>query len=173
MHRFLYTIAALAVLAATAIIITGPTTSSDEHCVAHVIDQLDTGEIVLSDPVCVRGDESVRAALVAQHTGTDVELAASGLGGTIRLNHNLLGIHYDGVYSGSSFSVVGDGCTGGWVNLSSSWKNRVSSTINGVCTRVKHHDLENKVGSYQSTWGGGGDLSYMDNRAKSISYEMM
>lgn len=56
------------------------------------------------------------------------------------------------------------------MNLSSRWKNRVSSTINVLCTRIKHHDYVNRGGSYQSTWWSGGTLSYMQNRADSISY---
>lgn len=173
MHRILRSITALLALAAAVVIIMAPTTEGDEHCVAHVVDVLDSGELILSDTVCVTGDETDRAALVEGHlTGIDARLAASGLSGGIRLAGSLLGIHYDGIYSGSSFSVTGSSCVGNWVNLSAFWSNRVSSTINGICTRVKHHDYANKGGNYQSTWGGGGALSYMDNRAESISYNM-
>ena len=90
-----------------------------------------------------------------------IELAAAS---------SILGTHYDGVYSGSSFTVTGSNCNGGWINLSGFWNNRVSSTVNGLCHRIKHHDYANKGGSYQSTWGWGGSLTYMNNRASSISY---
>jgi hypothetical protein len=173
MHRYLFPLVALMAVAAATVVLVAPASDADRHCVAHIVDVLDTGELVLSEPVCVTGDETARAALVDGHlTEVDAQLAASGLSGEIRLSGSLLGIHYDGVYSGSSFSVTGSDCNGGWVNLSSYWSNRVSSTINGICTRVKHHDYHNKVGSYQSTWGSGGALSYMNNRANSISYNM-
>lgn len=153
--------------------ITAPTAQGDEHCVSRVVGVGADGELKLSDPTCVRGGAAERDQLVAASVDQiDAELAASGLGGTIRLSGSVLGTHYDGVYSGGSFTVTGSTCTGGWVNLSSYWDNRVSSTINGVCTRVKHHDYSNKGGSYQSSWGWGGALTYMNNRANSISYEM-
>ena len=87
---------------------------------------------------------------------------------------SLIGVHFDSPnLSGSSFAVYGNNCLGGYINMSGWWANRVSSTQHGICTRVKHHDYANKGGSYQSTWWGGGALSYMTNRANSISYTMV
>ncbi len=83
-----------------------------------------------------------------------------------------LGIHYD--YSnggGSSITVVGSSCTGGWWNTPSWFDNRESSSYNG-CNRLKHWDYPNASGSYQSTWtvGQTDNLTYMSNRVESVSY---
>lgn len=41
----------------------------------------------------------------------------------------IIGVHYeDHDLQGSSFSVQGDDCSGGWLNVSSNWNDRVSST---------------------------------------------
>ena len=164
----------VALAAAATLTLVAPGASGTEHCVAHVVGQTADGELQLSEPVCIVGDDADRAALVANSiSAIDAELASTGITTGIRLSGSVLGTHYDGVYSGNSITVTGTGsCSGGWINLSAYWSNRVSSTINGVCTRVKHHDHANKGGSYQSTWGWGGALSYMNNRANSISYEM-
>ena len=170
MRSFLLSLATACLVAAITMVVAAPSAQSDQHCVAHVEDVLDDGEMVLSEPMCVTGDVRDRAALIEGQLGSDAQLAASGLGGSVRLSGSILGTHYDGVYSGSSLTVTGSNCNGGYVNLSSYWDNRVSSTINGICHRIKHHDYSNKGGSYQSTWGWGGTLSYMNNRANSISY---
>jgi hypothetical protein len=83
-----------------------------------------------------------------------------------------LGIHYD--YSnggGSSISVVGSSCAGGWWNTPSWFDNRESSSYNG-CYRLKHWDYAGAAGSYQSTLtvGQTDNLTYMSNRVESVSY---
>jgi hypothetical protein len=83
-----------------------------------------------------------------------------------------LGIHFDGFNgTGSSISVAGSSCTGGWWNTGTTWANRISSSYNG-CARLRHYDLANKGGSYQDTYGAGttDNLSTMDNRSESVSY---
>lgn len=181
MRRLLFLLVAAAVAAASFIVAPRLTTTAEaaQHCAVEVLGQADTGELIVSDPVCVSGDDAARASLYAAagisgestnvvlaNSGSDVrvtELAAAGA--------SILGVHYDGInFGGSSFAVFGSNCLGGYINLSSSWINRVSSTDNVLCTRIKHHDYYNTGGSYQSTWGSGGNLSYMQNRANSISY---
>lgn len=183
MRRLVFVLLAAVLAAATLVVASriGGTESTAEHCVVQVIGQADTGQLITSDAVCVRGDDVARAQLYAAagiapgstnvalaNSGSDVrvtELAAAGA--------SILGVHYDGLgFSGSSFAVYGSNCLGGWLNLSSSWINRISSTDNVLCTRIKHHDGYNTSGSYQSTWGGGHNLSYMQNRANSLSYWM-
>jgi hypothetical protein len=81
-----------------------------------------------------------------------------------------LATHYDGAgFSGASTSVVGSDCNGGWLNTSSTWDNRISSTKNG-CPRVRHFDGDNLTGSSESTTGGGGNLGALNNRTNSIQY---
>lgn len=169
-------------LAATAL--AGPSTEAvdetmagAEHCVIEVIDQLETGELIMSDPACfetfaaamanasrgsVRVDPGTRGAEVF----ADASLSAA-------LSTFTIGIHYDGYSgSGSSITVVGSACNGGYWNTPAAWDNRISSSWNG-CHRLAHYDGPNKTGSYGSTWGTGSVHnvpSYINNKAESIRY---
>lgn len=128
-----------------------------EYCTVQITGQLDTGEYVASEPECF--SSQVTANLNASLATTGGVTLASGVSG----------VHYDGLnFTGSSLTVLGGACAGGWLNLSASWINRIESTASG-CNRVKHHDGYNQTGSYQSTWGSG-NLSTLRNRANSISY---
>lgn len=140
------------------------------HCVLVVVDQRSDGEFVMSEPVCFT-DETSADAWVASGgpstllTGEDADVAAASTTFT-------LGKHFDG-YSGtgSSITIVGGDCTGGWWNTSSSWDNRISSSYNG-CARLSHWDNPNKSGSAESTYGSGttDNLTFMNNKAESVSY---
>lgn len=172
---------AVAVVAmAVAVLLAGVAAASgqsEEHCVVRVIDQLESGEFVLTDPVCYP---------------TFAEAAFAASSGTVRLDRDAqpsdltslreaaallstftLGVHYDGYGGGgSSISVVGSSCSGGYWNTPPAWDNRISSTWNG-CYRVTHHDLPNKGGSSGSTYGAGSVHnvpSWINNKAESVSY---
>lgn len=83
-----------------------------------------------------------------------------------------LGIHFDGASgSGSSISVTGSSCTGGYWNTPSTWDDRISSSWNG-CARLRHWGGPSKTGSYQDTSGVGttDNLTTMNNRTESVSY---
>lgn len=83
-----------------------------------------------------------------------------------------LGVHFDGANgSGSSISVTGSSCSGGYWNTGTSWANRISSSYNG-CGRLAHHDLSNKGGAVESTFGAGttDNLGGMNNRTESVAY---
>lgn len=82
----------------------------------------------------------------------------------------VIGIHHDGFGgTGSSFSVTGNDCAGGSLNLGTDWNNRISSTTNG-CPAIDHFDGFNLFGAVQTTYGAGADLGTMNNRASSIRY---
>jgi hypothetical protein len=126
---------------------------AEQHCAARVIDKRASGELVLGPTVCRATRE---AALVAVSNGSKSTWT--------------IGTHYDGFsFGGSSFSVVGSNCSGGWLNLDGSWDNRVSSTVNG-CNRVIHYDGDNLTGTAQTTSGSGGNLTYLNNMANSVQY---
>ncbi|MCP4961297.1 MAG: hypothetical protein GY925_18790 [Actinomycetia bacterium] len=168
MRRYLLIVAALAVAAPLLVINNNSWSSADEaeHCIAVVLYQTDDGEFVLSDPECTTGsyDDLAISMGIGSFT-SDGEVAAGS-------RYATLARHYDGDwYSGSSLSIAGSSCGGGWLNLSSSWDNRINSTwtFSGTCARVKHFDGSGLTGSYQSTWPRG-TLSYMKNRANSIQY---
>ena len=147
--------------------------AQSEHCVVRVIDKKPSGEFVTTPPEC-RGSysEVLAAAGVAGATKLDAGASSRELQ-SIRTQSTtsfVIGTHYDGFsLTGSSFSVVGDDCLGGWLNLSSSWDNKVSSTSNG-CFQVKHWDGDNITGSWESIFGEGGNLSGLNNKANSIQY---
>jgi hypothetical protein len=66
---------------------------------------------------------------------------------------------------------MGSGCTGGWLNVSALWNNRISSTRNG-CPTIHHFDLPGLSGSVEATGGVGttDNLTTLSNRTSSIQY---
>jgi len=137
----------------------GAAARGEEHCAARVVGQKASGEFIMSPTVC-RSTREAALVAVGARTATGYQTQGSFT----------IGVHYDGFsLSGDSFSVVGDNCLGGWLNLSSSWDNRVSSTLNG-CYRIIHYDGDSLSGSAESTFGGGGNLIGLNNKANSIQY---
>lgn len=135
-----------------------------EHCLATVIGTLDSGEMQLSEPICVVGDEQAQQSLVA---------AVFGSGETASAASGLLARHYDGDgYSGASLTISGGTCNGGWYYLPSNWTNRINSTLYlgpaGGCNRIRHYDWA--AGRFKSTWPNG-NLYSMANRADAIYYD--
>jgi hypothetical protein len=142
------------------------TARTEEHCVVRVIDQKSSGEMILSEPACY---ESFDAAMVSEGVGAwgDGAAALAAIEGTATFT---IGIHYDGAdYSGSSTSVVGSDCAGGWLNVSMTWDNRISSTRNG-CPRIRHYTGTNLSGIFETTYSPGGNLAVVNNQTSSIQY---
>ena len=82
----------------------------------------------------------------------------------------IIGIHYDGLnWTGSTMTVVGSNCSGGWLNVSDAWNNRIRSTQNG-CYRIRHFDGYNLTGSFEATFSPGANLTFMDRNTSSIQY---
>lgn len=152
--------------------------ATETHCVVTVVGQLHDGELILDEPRC---HPSLAEALLDASGGTvrlDPGAPGSMLFGGSGVDEGLLasftlGIHFDGINgSGSSISVVGSSCNGGWWNTGATWANRISSSWNG-CYRLKHHDGPNKTGASESTLGIGAthNLSAaLNNKAESVSY---
>ena len=129
---------------------------AEEHCVVRVVGQAADGELRTTEPVC----SSSRAAAL-QRAGR--ALGVQGADWPI-------GIHFDGAgYTGSSFTVVGADCTGGWLNLNASWINRVSSTMHG-CPRIRHFDGYNLTTPAETTLAPGANLTTNNNKTNSIQY---
>jgi len=149
----------------------GPTSDEESHCVREVVGQRPDGELILSEARCygsfmlaaldVSGGE-----VVLDHDATGGVLFDGGTEGS-SLASFMLGIHFDGYNgSGSSISIVGTGCSGGWWNTGGSWANRISSSKNG-CYRLTHHDYPNTGGASESTVGAGAThnlSSFMNNK---------
>ena len=142
------------------------------HCVADVVDQKASGELVLSEARCHDTFASAMADTgVAGADGLAEGAASADLQAVAAASSDfIIGTHYDGAgLTGASFSVVGSDCGGGWLNLSSTWDNRVSSTANG-CYRIRHFDGDNLTGASEDILGGGGNLWALNNRTNSIQY---
>lgn len=148
----------------------------ESHCVRAVIGQLPDGQLILGTERCY---DSFMAAALDISDGV-VELNPSATGEVLftdsraasLLGSFTLGTHFDGANgSGSSISIVGSNCSGGWWNTGGSWANRISSSQNG-CYRLTHHDYPNRSGASQSTLGSGTHnlSSFMNNKTESVSY---
>ena len=149
-----------------------------EHCVAVASEEAADGRLVLSEPECY--PTVAEAAAATKEAGaalTDAlrTAAQSAVGADATddvISSITLGIHYDGSSgSGSSISIVGSGCTGGYWNALGWWKNRISSSYNG-CYRLKHFDFQNRSGAMFTTLGSGttDNLSWFANMTESVSY---
>lgn len=148
-----------------------PLPSVETHCVATVIGQEPDGEFITAEPICF--DERAEVGKwVAQADRTESGRRL-GLDGEAAPRATFtLGIHFDGAGgTGSSISVVGSSCTGGYWNTPSAWDNRISSSYNG-CAHLRHWDLPAKGGSSESTAGAGTtkNLTTLNNKAESVSY---
>ncbi|HEX6299383.1 MAG TPA: hypothetical protein VF148_02830 [Acidimicrobiia bacterium] len=148
---------------------------TESHCVVQVEGQTRSGELILADSVCFSSFQE--AMVVASEGSISIEEAPSGeelfsnpeAGALLSFT---LGTHFDGLNgSGSSISIVGSSCTGGYWNTGATWANRISSSWNG-CYRLRHHDGPNKTGTYADTVGSGTRNlpSSMNNKAESVSY---
>ncbi len=149
-------LAAIATITTTVLTTTsGGAAPAVEHCVVRVTDIDPSGQMHLTDPAC----SSTRAAALRRVGLTEAALADWPIG-----------VHYDGAgLTGSSLTVVGADCTGGWLNLPAGWSNRVSSTSHG-CPRIRHFDGYWLVSPEETTLYPGGNLLALNNKASSIQY---
>jgi len=146
------------------------------HCVVQVVDQSPEGELATE----LLGCSSTFAGAMALASGGSLELAPDTAGSVVFTDAAVaeavlsftLGIHYDGYNgSGSSVTVVGSGCTGGYWNTPSWFDNRISSSYHG-CYRLVHYDNPDLGGMSKTTVGVGGtyNLTLFNNRTESVRY---
>jgi len=137
---------------------------AEEHCVVHVIGQEESGELIVGAEACYSSFED---AMTEEAVGAWGDGASPGAQALATFT---IGTHYEFAnYGGSSMSVVGSDCTGGWVNTSAAWNNRISSTRHG-CPHIRHYSGANLTGSSQTTTAPGGNLTTLDNLTSSIQY---
>lgn len=162
--------AGLAALLCGVLTFATPAKASDEggggdQCVVHIEGQGPSGEFLLSDPVCYDTFAGAMAAEGVDAWGTGASLRVESATATFTI-----GTHYDGAgFTGASTSVVGSNCSGGWLNTSAAWNNRISSTLNG-CPRIRHYSAANLTGSFETTYSPGGDLGPLNNQTSSLQY---
>ena len=142
------------------------------HCVVEVVGKKASGEFVTTPERCYSTYAAAMRASGFDTSGlrsvTPQSMAEAG-----RLQSAssfTIGTHFDSFgYTGPSFSVTGSDCLGGWLNLTASWVNKVSSTING-CARILHFDGFNRTGWVEATFSPGGNLGGNNNKTNSIQY---
>jgi hypothetical protein len=143
--------------------------AKETHCVVAVTGQAADGELQTTAPQCFSTfSAAMEAAGVPASLAREPRarlLAQPAVATTFNL-----GVHFDGLNkTGSSFTVTGADCTGGWLNLSAAWINRVSSTANG-CGHIWHFDGNNLTGSSQVTTSSNWNLTTLNNLTNSIQY---
>ena len=165
-------VGALLAVAAPARAATGDV-EEGRHCVYQIVGERPTGEFVIGSVQCF----DTFSAATFSATGGSVRLPAD-MGPDAYARSAIvaatftLGIHYD-YYNGAGTSktVVGSSCSGGYWNTPSSFSNRISSSYNG-CRTLVHYDDPGMGGSSATTVGAGQvhNLTWFNNRTESIRY---
>lgn len=152
------------------------------HCVLRVVDVAADGEMRTAPPRCFATfAEAMDAAKLpyddpSQLPDPDVTARPEGARGDLGaadaapLADRAIGVHFDGVNrTGASITVTGADCSGGYINLSAAWVNRISSTWN-QCPNVYFWDGFDKTGAYLQTDLTTNNLGAFSDRANSIGY---
>ena len=142
----------------------------EKHCVVYVTEKTADGELRMSEPTCLASREA--AAEFAARPVFKAQMADID-GMTFGFSNFTIGIHYNGSSgNGSSITVVGSSCTGGYWNTPGWFDNKESSVYNG-CYRLRHYDKPNKSGSATNTYTAGqvdNIPGWMNNRTESVAY---
>lgn len=149
------TFGAMAVLVSVVVATGTAASDGDRHCAVGVLGTEQSGEFVLSEPVCFDEFDVMTEEFGAESLDSDF----------------IIGTHYEHAnLGGSSFSVWGSACTGGWLNVPSGWNDRISSTANG-CYRVRHWEHVNLSGAQFDTFSPWGNITgVMNDKTSSIQY---
>jgi len=153
------------------------TVGSESHCVVRVLGERPDGEFVVTPQVCFTTLGEALSYASGGAVTFNADLTGRALladeGGVASVASTFtLGVHFDGFNgTGSSITVAGSPCSGGYWNTGSTWANRISSSWNG-CYRLRHYDLPAATGDSENTRGAGSthNLSTLNNRAESVAY---
>ncbi len=168
----------MSVMAAATVLATaagqGPAAAStseetEEHCLLEVIGQEPDGEYITAEPVCYP-----TLGEVLDDLGIDVDAlddtGAAGRAARAMAASSALGTHFaDAGRTGSSITISGADCGGGYVNLSAGWVDRISSTRN-YCPTVVFWTGFDKSGSNEITSTSSINLGPLNNLSRSIGY---
>ncbi len=142
---------------------------TEEHCVVGVTGVRRSGELVISEPECFGTLAEALAAVPTVELGPEIALSPL-FQAQLDAASVVLSTHFDGSNrTGSSLTIAGTECGGGYVNLSSAWVNRISSTSNG-CSTVRFFDGFDKSGATEVTGLSTVNLGGLDNAANSVQY---
>ncbi|MEN8040681.1 MAG: hypothetical protein ABFR95_04170 [Actinomycetota bacterium] len=146
-----------------------------QHCVVDVVGQADDGELIMGTERCFE----TFAEVTSYASGGDVllpadmgpsEFAASSVAA---VSSYAIGIHYTGRYgTGSSITVVGSSCTGGWWHPPVWMRYDMSSTHNG-CPKIEHRTGTDGTGFASTTYGVGSTSnlnSAVENNVGTVKY---
>lgn len=153
-------------------------TTAESHCVVTVVGESEGGELITDAPECfgsfaaaMEFASSGHVSLPSDVSGADVFV--DGSAAQLAASSFTLGIHYDGYNgTGSSISVVGSSCSGGWWNASGWWNNRISSSYNG-CSVLRYYEGPGLYTYLGRTLGAGTTdnlPSGANNKAGTVSY---
>lgn len=86
------------------------------------------------------------------------------------LSSSVLARHYSGFnWTGNSLTINGAACSGGWLNMSAAWNDKVLSTRSS-CMAVRHYRDFYLSGPNEVTSDPGGNLSTLAWHVSSVSY---
>lgn len=153
-----------------------PVGMGDSHCVVVVTGETGQGQLIAGSPRCF---DDLSEAMGFASAGS-LQPAPGAAGDTVSpegavaagVSRFILGIHYEHSGGrGSSVTVVGSSCSGGYWNAPSWLANKISSSYHG-CGTLTHHDLPNLGGAAYSTTGIGStqNLPGFNDRAESVRY---
>lgn len=147
----------------------------ETHCVIEVVGEQSDGKFITAPEVCFDTfSEAIAYAsggTVVLDSSTSGSAALTDGGVALALSTFTLGIHYDGYNgTGSSRTVVGSSCSGGWWNAGS-FANKISSSYLG-CGKLVHYDYSNIQGARYTATGAGttANLYGFNNRTNSVQY---
>jgi hypothetical protein len=141
-----------------------------QHCVIQVVGQSESGEFQTTPEQCY--STFAAAARASGIPGVEASDTPASLSEAQMAASWAIGIHYDGFSgTGATLTVNGSDCAGGWLNVSATWVNKISSTRNG-CNRISHYSGTNLTGSVETTFGVNSltNLSGLNNATDSIQY---
>lgn len=136
------------------------------HCVLSITGQSPDGTYLLDQPVCY---PTLEEALEDSGPPADGD-AGRAARSSVSASSVTLATHFAALgLTGASISISGTTCGGGHVNLSSSWVNRVSSTLNNCPTVVFFAGVD-KGGASEVTAAGSHNLGALNDLSQSVSY---
>jgi hypothetical protein len=140
-----------------------------DHCVTPVMSDAEIAAGHVSDVTCFASYGEAMESIGAMGFGAGGDDDSEGEGTQI------LASHYDTSNgTGTALYVWGNDCNGGGLALSGSWNDRISSTRNGVCSKVKHWQHADYTGEWQNAIGSSGSLTsmngYLSDQVSSIKY---
>jgi hypothetical protein len=142
-RRVVTSLAVVVAVAAVVVVTPSAASAAEQHCSMTVIGQTRRGQLVTTPITC--GEEGGFSIL------------------------SVIAVHYTGAnFSGSTLSIQGGPCNGGWLNMPAGWENVVSSTWS-ICDTT-HYDGYGLSGSSETLGVGGGNLGSLNDRTNSVRY---